>query len=302
MIERMIKLVVVALALVSGPSWADITVTDDQGSQVTLKQPARRIISMAPHVTELLFAAGGGDRIVGAVSYSDYPEAALKIPRIGDNSNVDLERIVALKPDLFVIWRHGSSERQLDYLRHLGIPMFFSEPHKLEDIPSSVARLSRLLATEHDTEEKVRQMSERVASLRKRYAGRPSVSVFYQVWDKPLYTLNGRHIVSDAIRLCGGRNVFDGLSTVAPSVTTEAVVQADPDAVIGTAEKTTAIGGVYMWKRFPAMRAVASDNLLTLDGSLINRPGPRMLDGTEQLCGLLETARTHLAAHPVSRP
>jgi iron complex transport system substrate-binding protein len=272
---------------------AAITVKDDAGATVTVARPARRVISLAPHVTELLFAAGGGSRVVGVVSYSDFPEEAKKIPQIGSNREVDLERIMAMKPDLIVVWRHGSSERQIDMLQKLGIPMFHSEPQKLEDIADDVQKLGQLMGTDAVADPAAASLRGQIASLRSRYAKRPVVRSFYQVWDKPLYTLNGRHIVSDALRLCGGENIFDKLPVTAPVVSIEAVLQENPEAIFATAEKN--YGGVSMWKPYGTLAAVRNGNLFTVDGNLLNRAGPRMIAGAAQLCEKLELARSHRA-------
>jgi iron complex transport system substrate-binding protein len=141
--KQMNKLLLTLLALCATEASAGISVRDDDGNTVTVARPAQRIIAIAPHVTELLFAAGGGDRIVGAVSYSDYPEAAKRIPRIGDNRQVDMERVIAMKPDLIVVWRHANSERQIDMLRRLGVPLYHSEPRTLPGIADSLVRLGR---------------------------------------------------------------------------------------------------------------------------------------------------------------
>jgi iron complex transport system substrate-binding protein len=270
-------------------SAAAVSVRDDDGNVITLQKPAQRIIAMAPHVTELLYAAGGGDRIVGAVTYSDFPEAAKKIPRIGTNRQIDMERVIAMKPDLIVAWMHGSSERQIETLRQLGIPIFHSEPLKLDGIPDSLLRLGQLMGTESVAQPAAADIRKQFAALAKQYGNRPPVRMFYQVWDKPLYTLNGVSIVSDAMRLCGGVNIFADLKTTAPVVSVEAVLQADPEAVFGTAEKD--YGGVALWKPYTTMKAVRNDNLFTLDGELLNRAGPRMVAGTTALCEKLELAR-----------
>ena len=268
-----------------------VTVHDDAGKPVTLAKPAMRIISMAPHVTELLFAAGGGERVVGAVNYSDYPEAAKLIPRIGSNRDIDIERVMALRPDLIVAWMHGSSERQIDMVRKLGIPVYHSDPQTLEGIPESLLRLAQLMGTEAAARPVAAQLRQQLAALRSRYAGRPTVRAFYQVWDKPLYTLNGRHIVTDALRLCGGANIFDGLPVTAPVVTVESVLQADPEAIFGSAEKN--YGGVNLWRQYPTMTAVRNANLFTVDGNLLNRAGPRMIAGAAAMCEKLDLARQH---------
>lgn len=277
----------------AGQASAAISVRDDYGNVVTLQKPAQRVISMAPHVTELLFAAGGGGHIVGVVSYSDYPEAAKRIPQVGDNREVDIERVIAMKPDLLVVWRHGSSERQLGQLSKFGIPVFYSQPHKLDDIPDSILRLGQLLGTEKIAQQAAMDLRQKLAGLATQYANRPTVRMFYQVWDKPLYTLNGEHIVSDAIRLCGGENIFANLKVIAPVVSIEAVLQADPEAIFSTAERSPRDGGLEIWKSYKTMTAVRNGNLMTLDGNLLNRAGPRMIAGTAALCEKLEQVRNH---------
>jgi iron complex transport system substrate-binding protein len=290
-----LKALICLAALAAAQAQAAITVKDDVGNPVTLQKPAQRVISLAPHVTEMLFAAGGGSHVAGVVAYSDFPEDAKKIPQIGSNREVDLERIMALKPDLIVVWRHGSSERQIEMLRKLGVPLFHSEPQKLDDIPESVARFGHLMGTEKVAGPAAADLRQQLASLRARYAKRPTVRVFYQVWDKPLYTLNGKHIVSDALRSCGGENIFASLPVTAPVVSAEGVLQENPEAIFATAEKN--YGGVSMWKPYGTLLAVRNDNLFTIDGNLVNRSGPRMIAGAAMLCEKLELARVHRNEH-----
>jgi iron complex transport system substrate-binding protein len=280
-----------ALALLAPALATAVTVRDDGGNTVTLNKPAMRVISMSPHVTETLFAAGGGSRIVGAVNYSDYPEAAKSIPRIGSNREIDLERVISMKPDLIVAWMHNNSERQIEMVRQLGVPVYLSDPQTLDSIPENVARLGQLMGTEAVANAAAGELRRQLASLRTRYAGRPTVRTFYQVWDRPLYTLSGKHIITDALKLCGGENIFDKLTVTAPIVTVESVLQADPEAVFGTAEKN--YGGVSLWKPYTTLTATRNDNLFTVDGNLLNRAGPRMIAGTAVLCEKLELARQH---------
>jgi iron complex transport system substrate-binding protein len=276
---------------------AAITVTDDTGAAVTLPAAAQRVISLAPHVTELLYAAGGGAKMVGAVSYSDYPPAAKQLPRVGDNKALDLERIVALKPDLIVVWRHGNAQRELDRLRELHIPLYFSEPHRLDDVAVSLTKLGQLLGTSPTADAAAAAYRQNIARLRAQYAQRPPVSVFYQVWDKPLMTLNGEHMISDVIALCGGRNVFAALQPLVPTVSTEAVLAANPEAIVTAAQGATApdttLPQLGTWRAWPGLSAVANHNLFAIDGDLINRPAPRIAQGAQQLCEDLEIARSH---------
>ena len=278
-----------AAAGLAAQAQAAITVRDDAGLMVTVAKPALRVVSMAPSVTELLFAAGGGNQIVGAVNYSDYPEAAKRIPRIGSNREIDMELLISLKPDLIVAWRHNSSERQIEMVRRLGVPVFQSDPQTLDGIPDAVLRLGQLLGTDAAARTTATQLREQLAGLRAKYANRSTVRTFYQVWDKPLYTLSGKHILTDAMKLCGGENIFDKLTVTAPIVSIESVLQANPEAIIATAEKN--YGGVELWKPYGTLAAVRSNNLFTLDGHLLNRAGPRMVQGTAAMCEVLEQAR-----------
>ena len=271
---------------------AAVTVVDDAGNRVTLQQPARRVISMAPHVTELLFAAGGGSRIVGAMNFSDYPEAAKRIPLVGSSNQIDMERAVALKPDLLIVWQSGNTARQIEQLRKLGVPVFYSEPRTLDDVATSLTRLGQLLGTEATAQQAAATYRAQVAALATRYGMQPKVRVFYQVWDKPLYTLSGTHVVSDAIRLCGGENIFANLKVKAPAVSIEAVLQQDPEAIIGDEQHGPDDAGTTIWRPFTSMTAVARGNVFTLRADMLTRPSPRITEGVGQLCRQLALART----------
>jgi iron complex transport system substrate-binding protein len=275
---------------------AAVTVVDDTGKRVTLARPAQRVISMAPHITELLFAAGGGARIVGTVAYSDYPSSARDIPHVGDNRALDLERIAALKPDLVVVWRHGNAQKQTDRLRALGIPLYFSEPHRLADIPRSIEVLGTLLDTRASAHDAAQQFRQQADALRHRYASRPPVTVFFQVWEQPLMTLNGQHVFTDMLALCGGRNVFAGEPLLVPTVSTEAVIAANPEVLLtasmGATQGNRPVDTLEPWKRWTSLLAVQRGNLFTVNGDLINRPGPRLMEGAALLCEDLEQART----------
>lgn len=253
MFRRLARVALLA-ALADAPLvQADVTARDDAGNTVTLPAPAQRVISLAPHATELVYAAGGGAKLVGTVTYSDYPPAAQAIPRVGDNKALDLERIAALKPDLIVVWRHGNAERQTDALRALRIPLFFSEPKHLDDVSSSLRRLGTLLGTQPAADAAAAAYTRDIAALRARYAARTPVTMFFQVWDRPLMTLNGAHLINDVIELCGGRNVFASLKPLVPTVTDEAVLAANPEAIV-----TTGVGASRTDEPLPSLARVAS--------------------------------------------
>ncbi len=270
---------------------APVTVVDDAGRRVTVAQPAQRVISMAPHATELLFAAGGGARVVGAMNYSDYPEAAKSIPLVGSNSQIDMERVLALKPDLIVVWHTGNTARQIAQIESLGVPVFHSEPRRLVQVAENIERLGQLLGTVPAAQAASSNYRARLSGLEARYGKRPQVSVFYQIWDQPLYTLNDAQIASDAIRVCGGRNVFGAMKVVAPEVGVEAVIAADPEAILAGKRSDPANPGVKLWEPYRSMTAVKRGNLLTVDGELLTRPGPRAVEGAALLCEAFEKVR-----------
>jgi len=289
------------VALAHAPvAHADVTARDDTGNTVTLPAPAQRVISLAPHATELVYAAGGGAKLVGTVTYSDYPPAAQAVPRVGDNKALDLERIAALKPDLIVVWRHGNAERQTDALRALHIPLFFSEPKHLDDVATSLRQLGTLLGTAPVADAAAASFSRDIAALRARYAARAPVTMFFQVWDRPLTTLNGAHLFNDVIALCGGRNVFAALKPLAPSVTDEAVLAANPEAIVTTSAGATRsdapLPSLARWRAWPALTAVARNNLFAIDGDLLTRPSPRIAQGAATLCEDLDAARARRPA------
>jgi iron complex transport system substrate-binding protein len=272
------------------PVLAAITVTDDAGRQVVLAKPARRIVSLAPYITELLFAAGAGDAVVGVTEFSDYPESARSIPRVGSGTGLDLEAILALQPDLIVAWQSGNPGGQVERLQSLGMTVFMSEPRQLVDVPDTLLRLGRLAATEQVAQENADSFIRRYTQLKQRYAQRPVVSVFYQIWDQPLMTLNGEHLFSDVVRLCGGHNVFDELSALAPQVDIEAVLAVDPEIIVVAAEdKDSPL--LAAWRRWPALSAVVHEHVYAVARDRLVRHSPRILDGAEELCELLEGVR-----------
>lgn len=298
--NRLTPVFACALLLAALPASATVSAIDDAGQTVTLAQPARRVVSLAPHVTEMLFAAGAGDRIVGTVSYSDYPPQAREIARVGDNKALDLERIAALKPDLIVVWRHGNAQKQADRLRALGIPLFYSEPRRLAAIPDNIEKLGTLLGTEATARRAADGFRQQVETLRKTYAARPPVTVFYQVWQQPLMTLNGQHLVSDMLVLCGGRNLFAAETPLVPTVSVEAVIAGNPEAMVtagmGATRSDQPLPDFEMWRRWKQVTAVARNNLFVIDGDLLNRAGPRVVQGAAQLCKDLDTARSRRPA------
>jgi len=274
---------------------AGITVIDAHGQSVTLERPAQRIVSLSPHLTELLFAAGAGDRIIATVEHADYPPAALAIPRIGQASQLDLERILAARPDLIVAWSSGSPRAQLERLERLGLVIYYSEATDFDGIAEALRHLGHLAGTDTQAEAVAREFLQAMADLQHRHAGQAPVSVFYQVWDRPLMTVNDQHLIGEIIALCGGRNVFGDLDTLVPRPGRETILAADPEAIVVGGPGEDRPDWLDAWRRWDQLTAVRRDNLFFISPSLLQRHTPRIAEGTRQLCAALELARSRRA-------
>lgn len=280
---------VAAWLALATPVLARVAVIDDTGRTVELAQPARRIVSLAPHLTEQLFAVGAGDRIVGTTEYADFPQEARALPRVARAHSIDLERVSAARPDLILVWGSGYPPVAIDAVRRLGVPTYISEPARLADIASSLERLGTL--TGQPAARQAAAFGAKLDALRARFGDRRTVRVFYQVWGEPLMTLGGRHVVSEAIALCGGRNVFADLAPIAPRVSTEAVLAADPEVIVTAEPGGRPSAALEPWKRFERIAAVRHDRLVTLDADRINRHGPRIVDEIAVMCEAIDRAR-----------
>ncbi|MFZ2265993.1 MAG: cobalamin-binding protein [Azonexus sp.] len=286
-----ICLLAVLLGLLSAVR-AEIVVRDDAGNEVRLKEPARRIVTLAPHSAESLYAAGAGATLVGTVDYSDYPPAAKKVPRVGGYSRLDLEAIVALKPDLVIAWQSGNAAVQVDKLRALGLTVFMTQPNLMADVARQLEQLGKLAGTEPAANAAATAFRQRLEGLRKANAGKPAVRVFYQIWKNPLTTVGGQQIITDAMHLCGGENPFGHFSRMAPTVSLEAVLEADPEAIVATGMGDGRPDWLGDWDKWPRMTAVKRGNLFHINPDIMQRHTPRILDGAEKLCAHLDVARS----------
>jgi iron complex transport system substrate-binding protein len=292
---RQIQLALAALMLTIGAiqtAAADVSVLDDAQRTVRLEKPAKRIISLAPHVTELIFAAGAGHLLVGVSEYSDYPEEAKKIASVGNVFALDLERVLALKPDLIVIWGSGNAKQLAKKLRDNKVTVFESEPHNFEDIASSLERISTLAGTEAIGKNAAKQFRQRLQNLSETYRLKNKekpVNVFHQMVKSPLMTINQEHFISKMITLCGGGNVFAELKDISATITTEALLLANPDMIFNSGKDVSKLR--QDWTQFPNLRAVKKQNLYSIDGDWLHRAGPRVLDATEELCKHIRDVR-----------
>jgi len=268
-------------------------VSDALDQRVCLAEPAQRVVSLSPGATELLYSAGAGDRVVAVSAWSDYPAEAADLPQVGDSNRLDLEAIVSLAPDLVVAWVDGNSRSQLERLSDLGIHVFWLAPRTFDDIAAAVSDLAMLTGLPDLGNERAEAFRADMAALESQYADARPVKVFYQIWDQPLMTVNREELISKAISLCGGVNVFGELPRLVPRISREAVLEANPEAII-TAGSSDDRQWLEAWREFPGLAAVAAGNLFLEPPDLLARPTLRMAEGAMHLCQTLEQARANL--------
>ncbi|HTW37935.1 MAG TPA: helical backbone metal receptor [Steroidobacteraceae bacterium] len=267
------------------------TVTDDTGRQVAVPAPPLRIASLAPSTTAMLFAAGAGAEVIATTAYSVEPPAARRITRIGDAHALDLERLVGLHPDVVVAWPDGENPAETARIARLGIPIYREQVRRLADLSASIRRLGELAGTREAAARAARAVDARLGALEDRYARARPLSVLLQIWGRPLYTIGSTQPMSDALRICGARNVFGDLSDPAPAIATEAVIARNPDLIIAVGARREVDAWLEAWKRFPELRAVRAGHLIAFDDQRLTRLGPGMLDATEALCARIAQAR-----------
>ena len=270
-----------------------IEVLDDSGHSVTLTAPAERIISLAPHNTENLFSAGAGNKVVGVVEYSDYPPIAQKITSVGSHVEFNLEAILALEPDLIVAWRSGNNSGALQQIERFGIPVYYSEPRSFSDIVENIRELARLSGTEHLQDPDLDGILTEIESARGIYTHQAAISVFYQVWTDPLMTLNGDHLISRVLDVCGAQHLFAELPIIAPRISIEAVVDANPD-VIATGMVDQKKPDMSIWDKWETVSAVKNDHFVFVDSDVMHRHTLRMLRAVTGFCDQLNSIRADL--------
>ena len=266
-----------------------ITVTDDLGRKVELKQPAQRIVSLAPFLTELAYAVGAGSKLVGASAYSDYPPEAKSLPQVASALGPEVEPLAALRPDLVLAWHDSIRPNDVERIERLGIPVFVARARRLEDPPRLAESISRLAGT--DAAPAVRAYRERLRAARAAQAGKPRVRLFVEVWHKPLTTIGGTHWINEALDLCGADNVFADLEAVAPVVSWEEVYKRDPDAILGTPTPGREADFKAAWRERGSLRAVSGERFVFVDADKLQRPTLRLAQGVGELCASLEAAR-----------
>lgn len=270
---------------------APVSVTDDSGATVTLPAPARRVISLAPHLTELMYTLDAGSRLIATVESADYPDAALELPRIGDSAAIDMERVLAMQPDLVLAWQSGNGNGAVERVRTLGLPLFVSEPGSLAQIAATLRALGTLTGQTRHGNAAAAEFSDRIATLgRNRPPGAP-VRVLYQIWGQPMFTVGGRHLISQIIDLCGGTNIFADLPGYAGQVDMEAVLAANPELIVASGDDASRPAWLDNWQNWPQLDAVRNRRIEFIPPALIQRHSVRVLDGAEMMCRMIGDSR-----------
>jgi iron complex transport system substrate-binding protein len=271
-----------------------IEVIDDAERTIVLEQPAQKIISLSPHITELLFSAGAGEKIVGVDDYSNYPEAAKSITRVGDANHLDIEYILSLQPDLIVAWGSGQSHNQfIEQLIRLKQKVYISSPEDLEAIPHTVENLGKLAGTYDYAKLQSQKFRNELNNIINKYSHQASVTVFYEIWNQPLFTINGQHVMSQVIEICGGNNIFAEIPVLSPEVNIESVISANPDVIIasGIGSRNQRPPWLDEWLQWPTITAARNNHLYHVPPDLIHRQTFRILQGARILCEQLQSAR-----------
>lgn len=287
--SRLLRCTALTLLLLSSSVFA-IGVVDDRGVRVTLARAPAKIIALSPHLAEIVFAAGAGAQLAAVVRYSDHPPEAARLPQVGDASRIDMERVVALKPDLVLAWRSGNPAGDLARLERLGFPVFVTEPRKLADIARLVRTVGVLAGTQAVAEDAASAFEQELSALRGRYRNVTPVRVFYEIWHRPLLTVNGAHLISDVVALCGGRNVFSDAATLTPAVSLEAVLASRPEVVLGGSSATTPAALMAEWRNAP-LAALRGLPVRHVPADLIQRQTPRIAQGARVVCDHLAAIR-----------
>lgn len=271
-------------------SVADITLPQANGENLNLPSPAERIITLAPNLAELVFAAGAGEYLKAVVEYSNFPAEVTEIPRIGDAFRIDLERIIELRPDLVIAWKSGNPQTALKKLEQLGVTVWQIEITRPGEIADAVENIAHAAGTQAVGQHTARQLRNKLADLQQQNAGKTTVEYFYQIAPRPLYTINGQHIISRSLEICGGFNIFSDLQTLAPQISRESVILADPQAMIAP-EITGSPPALDVWQDWPRLQAVQNKNMLYLPADGISQATPRLLDSIDLACKLLDEIR-----------
>lgn len=268
-----------------------ISVVDFTDKTVQLKKPAKRIVALAPHIVENVFSAGAGEQLVGVVMFSNYPEQAKNITLVGGYEKINLEALVGLEPDLVLGWQSGNQNKIFQKIRNLGIPLYIDQPKSLEDVARVIRDIGVLSGNEQTSKQTAEYYLSELNILKNKFKSVAKLDVFYQVWNDPLYTINGEHIISDVIQLCGGNNIYADETIISPVINIESLIGRDPDVIIASGMGEERPEWLEDWKKWPQLNAVKKDNLYFVPPDIIQRHTVRILQGAKIMCEHLQTTR-----------
>ena len=284
----MIRAIMFVLVVAVAADARALRASDDRGVAISLGQPPQRIVTLAPHLAEIAFAAGAGAKLAGVSSFSRHPAEAERLPVVASHGRIDIERLIALRPDLVLAWRSGNSPLQIDRLERVGIRVFVTEVRTLADMPRIVRAVGALAGSVDAAEARAREFEGEVEELRARHARERRVAVFLEIWHRPILTVNGVHLISDVLRHCGGRNVFAAAKTLTPLVSREQMLDARPEVIVTSGFGSEAL---QAWEGLESVPAVRNRKIYAIDPDWLHAQGPHVLEGVRALCGRLELAR-----------
>ena len=271
-----------------------VSVIDDSGALISLAKPATRILALAPHIVENVYSAGAGDLLVGSVNYANFPPEAESLPQVGGYNKYNIEAIAALKPDVIFAWQSGTPQHFFDKIKQLGIPLYLDEPSTMQEVATAVRNIGVLTGKQDIAEPVVKQYLDELAILRQSQVGKTPLKIFYQVWHDPIYTINGKQIISDVLSLCGGKNIYAGEKIKAPIITIESLIERNPDVIITGTNHQSGVEPLLRWQQWPTMTAVKTNNLFTVNADIVSRHTIRLIQGAQSVCKKFDIARNNL--------
>lgn len=263
--------------------------------QANEKSEPLKVISLAPHITEMLYSAGAGALIVGVDEFSDYPKEATKKPVVGNYYGINIEKIIQLKPDIIFAWREGHRLQDMAKLEKLGFKVIFSQPKKLTDIAAEIKQYGKWLGTEKQANQSALKIQQELQRLHQRYqtdSMHKKPKVFYQIWQKPLMTVNAENFISQAITLCGAQNIFADLPVQAGQVNKESLLNRNPDIILIGGDQATQQNWQKKWLTIKQLKAVQKKKIHLINANLYQRPTERFVMNIEKLCDLIATDNT----------
>lgn len=257
---------------------------DELGREVQVAFPPHRIISLAPSVTEILFALGLGERIAAVTSYCDFPEAAKLKEKIGDTLNPNPERLIALKPDLVIVTTASQLEKLSGQLGELNIPVYVTDPRTVRGVVTSIRKLGEVTGAEAEAKEIADEMERRIGDVQKRIGALPKLRVLYVLQTAPLITAGRNTFINDLVLLAGGQSISGNESADYPQLSRETAIARQPEVIVAPASHgTELVKEEDLLRDFAVTPAVKNRRIVRVNPDWVDRPGPRIIEGLEQL-------------------